>query len=52
MGKLNKTQRKRILKLMQSRATILFTATPNPAINMKDYDAIIKITDRALNKLK
>lgn len=49
---MTKTAKKKMLMSIQSKASKLFTSTPTPALSMKDYDAIIKITDRQLNKLK
>lgn len=52
MARMTKAQKKRMLMSIQSKASKLFTASPFPSLSMKDYDAIIKITDRQLNKLK
>ena len=52
MPRLNKTASKNLFLSIQRKATKLFTATPNPRITMKDYDAIIKICERGINRLK
>ena len=51
MAKMTKTQKKNALKTIKSRATALFTASGSAVMSMKDYDAIIRITERIEKKL-
>jgi len=51
MAKLTKTQKKRLVKEIKSKATKLYMLDFPVIMSMKDYDAIRKICDRVMNKI-